>query len=468
MNKTIKGLTIDKPARKASTNLAMMADIIKGVNAVLNPGKPEIDWFAPDPAAKAAIHIKNGRYEKSLSQDEILYGGEIDGQNLRDIKVTAYKGTEGGIYAEGSASNVTVDGAYISTAGDGSGIGGPSSGAAVKYGANMTLKNAVINTSGRTRYSTAAEENSTLRVYDSVIWSHGMAFGDEIPEPTELMSTPPPALEIKGNTRTHCTMSNSQSYFYNTKIICDGWAALSTESSEGYVYLEANDCDIVCTKSGYGAYSDPGCHDVFNNCRIDTSCMMGIIAGNSDMTFNNCTAKCGSYFGLMHCVNGWQEEVAEAMVTGGKIRTKAEAFLVKSHNVLIDLHDVDIKSAKGILVKTIVNDDPCATKVTEPVYGVNIKMKDMSVEGDLIHLDTDRAMWAELAATLIKGKMENVTLAMDTGSKWIATADSNVIMIADINPAQIDAPEGVTIKAVASETAEYTLASGGKLIVTEK
>ena len=57
---------------------------------------------------------------------------------------------------------------------------------------------------------------------------------------------------------------------------------------------------------------------------------------------------------------------------------------------------------------------------------------------------------------------------MDTGSKWIATADSNVIMIADINPAQIDAPEGVTIKAVASETAEYTLASGGKLIVTEK
>ena len=113
MNKTIKGLTIDKPARKASTNLAMMADIIKGVNAVLNPGKPEIDWFAPDPAAKAAIHIKNGRYEKSLSQDEILYGGEIDGQNLRDIKVTAYKGTEGGIYAEGSVSNVTVDGAYI-------------------------------------------------------------------------------------------------------------------------------------------------------------------------------------------------------------------------------------------------------------------------------------------------------------------------------------------------------------------
>lgn len=468
MNTKVKGTTIEKPARREATNLAMMSDIVKSVNAVLNPGKPEINWFAPDPMAKAAIHIKDGKLEESLSNAEVLFGGEIDGQNLKDIKVVAYEGTEGGIYAEGPGSNVTVDGAYISTAGNGSGIGGPSSGAAVKFGANMTLKNVVIDTNGRTRYSTAAEENSTLKVYDSVIWSHGMPFGDTIPQPTELMSTPPPALEIKGNTRTHCTMSNSQSYFYNTKIICDGWAALSTESSEGFVYLEANDCDIICTKSGYGAYSDPGCHDVFNHCYIDTSCMMGIVAGNSDMTFNNCTAKCGSYFGLMHCVNGWQEEVAEIEVNGGEIRTKDVAFLVKSHNALIDLCEADIKSEKGVLVKTILNDDPCATKVTGAVYGINVKMRDMNIEGDLLHGDADRTMWVELSSTLIKGKMENVTLAMDTGSKWIATADSNITLITDINPAQIDAPKGVTIKAIACESAEYTLASGGRLVITGK
>ena len=468
MNKTIKGMRMEKPARKESSNMLMMTDIIKGVNAVLNPGKPEINWFAPDPEAKAAIHIRDGRIDKSLSNSKALYGGTIDDQNLKNVKVVAYDGRDGGIYAEGPGSKVTVDGAYISTAGNGSGIGGPSSGAAVKRGASMTLKNAVINTSGRTRYSTAAEENATLRVYNSVIWSHGMPFGDEIPEPTELMSTPPPALEIKGNTRTHCTMSNSQSYFYNTKIICDGWAALSTESSEGFVYLEANDCDIICTKSGYGAYSDPGCHDVFNNCYIDTSCMMGIVAGNSDMTFNNCKAECGAYFGLMHCVNGWQEEVAEMIINGGEIHTAAEAFLIKSHNALIDLKNTNIQSGKGILVKTIINDDPCTTKVTEDVYGVNVRMKDMEIEGDLIHGDSERTMWVELTSTLIKGKMENVTLAMNTGSKWVATADSSITLITDINTAQIDAPEGVTITAIASETAEYTLASGGKFVVTEK
>ena len=123
----------------------------------------------------------------------------------------------------------------------------------------------------------------------------------------------------------------------------------STESSERYVYLEANDCDIVCTKSGYGAYSDPGCHDYFNDCNFDMSCMAAIVAGNSDMTFNDCTAECGSYFALTHCVNGWQEEVADITVTGGDIHTKKECVLVKSHNMMLDLCDVNISSDKGIL-----------------------------------------------------------------------------------------------------------------------
>jgi len=466
MNKNIKGLSLNKPSRKESTNMLMMTDIIEGVNAVLNPGKPKINWFAPDPKAVAAVHIKNGKYDRASSNSKVLYGGEVSDDELKDIKVVAYEGTEGGIYAEGAGSNVTVDGACISTAGDGSGIGGPSSGVAVKFGANLTLKNAVIDTTGRTRYSTAAEEHSVLRVYDSVIWSHGLPYGDNIPAPTALMSTPPPPLEIEGNTRTHCTMSNSQSYFYNSKIICDGWAALSTESSEGFVYLEANDCDIICTKSGYGAYADPGCHDYFNGCFIDTSCMMAICAGNSDMTFNDCTAKCGTYFGLMHCVNGWQEEVGEINITGGKIETGKEGFLIKSHNALINMDSVEFKSGNDVLVKTIVNDDPCATKVTEDVFGVNVNMKAMDVDGDLIHDDYKaRRMWVKLEDTTIKGKMKNVTLNMDQGSKWIATGNSNVTFVNDVNPAQIDAPKGVTIKAEAAEAAEYTLSSGGKLVV---
>jgi hypothetical protein len=197
--------------------------------------------------------------------------------------------------------------------------------------------------------------------------------------------------------------------------------------------------------------------------------MMAICAGNSDMTFTDCEAKCGTYFGLMHCVNGWQEEVGAISVTGGSISCGQEAFLIKSHNAQIDLTDVDLKSGKDVIVHTIVNDDPCATKVTEPPYGVNVNLTDMNVTGDLIHDDNkERDMWVSLKSTTLIGKMKNVMLSMDGGSKWIASKNSNVTFTSDVNPAQIDAPKGITIKAIASENAEYTLASGGKLIVKTK
>lgn len=461
--KQICGRYLDKPARKPSVNMLTMADIITGVNAILNPSKEPVNWFAPAADAVAAVHVKDGK--AAIDNPAVLYGGEVSDREASGLKVVAYDGREGGVYAEGAATDVTVDGAYISLAGDGEGIGGPSSAAAAKYGAKLTLHDAVINTAGRTRYSTAAEEGSVLKVYDSVIWSHGIPYGENIPAPDALMSTPPPPLEIEGNTRTHCTMSNSQSFFYRSKIICDGWAALSTESSEGYVYLEANDCDIVCTKNGYGAYADPGCHDVFNRCNLDMARMAAILAGNCDMTFTDCAADCGTYFVLMHCVNGWQEEVADVTVTGGTIRTKKEAFLVKSHNALIDLKEVDIASEAGVLVRTIVNDDPCATKVTEPPYGVNVRMTGMSVSGDLLHEDATRDMWVELKSTTLTGAIKGANLSMDPGSKWTATADSDVTLLTSVDPAQIDAPAGVTVTVQGVEAAEYTLAGGGRLVV---
>ncbi|MBR5490464.1 MAG: hypothetical protein IKV79_04250, partial [Oscillospiraceae bacterium] len=441
--KKVIGRVVEKPEREPSLNMLTMADIITGVNAVLNPGKPPIDWFAPAKDAVAAVHVKDGK--ATVDNPAVMYDGSVSDSEVRNLKVVAYNGNEGGIYAEGAATDVTLDGAYISLAGDGEGIGGPASGAAAKYGAKLTIRDAIITTTGRTKYSTAAEEGSVLKVYDSVIWSHGIPYGENIPAPTALMSTPPPPLEIEGNTRTHCTMSNSQSYFYNSKIICDGWAALSTESSEGYVYLEANDCDIVCTKNGYGAYSDPGCHDVFNRCNLEMARMAAIVAGNSDMTFTDCEAKCGSYFALMHCVNGWQQEVSELTITGGTIRTKKEAILIKSHNALIDMEGVDIASEKGILVHSIVNDDPCTTPVDHPPFGVNVSFEDMSLEGDLIHEDPIRDMWVSLKSTLITGAIKGATLSMDKGSKWIATADSDITLLTDLDPAQIDAAEGITV-----------------------
>ena len=189
--KTVKGRMLDKPARRECKNMLSMAEIITNVNAILNPGQEPVNWFAPAGDAVAAVHVKDGVYRSDLSNETVLYGGSVSDKECRDIKVVAYKGNEGGIYAEGKGTDVTVERAYISLEGEGCGIGGPASGAAAKYGASLTLKDVVINTTGRTKYATAAEENSVLKVYDSVIWSHGIPYGDEYERPKALMSSPP-------------------------------------------------------------------------------------------------------------------------------------------------------------------------------------------------------------------------------------------------------------------------------------
>lgn len=58
----IKGKPLAKQARRECKNMLSMADIITGVNAILNPGKEPIDWFAPSEDAVAAVHIKDGAY----------------------------------------------------------------------------------------------------------------------------------------------------------------------------------------------------------------------------------------------------------------------------------------------------------------------------------------------------------------------------------------------------------------------
>ncbi len=461
----LKAKCVVKPEREPSMLSITLDEIVQAVNAGLNPGNPIINWFAGDPDAVAAVTVKDG--EAAITNEAVKYGGTVDGQTISDLKVIAYKTPEGGVYADGVATDATLENAVIYCEGDGKGVGGPDTAVSVRNGANLTIRNAVIDTIGKNRFCTTAEYGSKLRVYDSILWAHGIPYGEDYAPVTGLMATPPPALEIGGNSRTHCTMTNSYSYFYNSKIICDGWAALSTEGAEGFVYLEANDCDVICTKSGYGAYADPDCHDYFNRCNFDIAAMAAIIAGEADMTFNDCDVKCGTYFVLFHNVNGVPEEVGTMTVNGGSIVSEKEFALVKSQNTILDLNGVEVKAGNGVLIRTIVNDDPCRTIPNDHPYGNNVILTDMNVTGDCIHGDPERQMWIELNSTILNGAIVNANLSMDIGSKWYATADSTVTLTADVYVNQIDAPAGVTINAIGGAAGEYDLPSGGKLIITE-
>ena len=416
------------------------------------------------PKMTPSIHVKDGKVVSEASP--FVYGGEITDTTAEDLRIVSYDGSVGGIYAEGPGTNYTVDGAVISLSGDGQGLGEKSAGAGVSDHATLTLNDCLIDTWGLSRTSTSASGGSVLKVYDSVIASHGSPYGDDAPEGSPKGQNPPAPMEIQGNNRTHCTVQNSYSYFYNSLITCDGWAALSTDASNGFVYLEANDCKVVSTKSGYGAYADWGCHDVFRSCKFDVNNMAAIIAGEASVEFEDSDLKCGTYLALMHCVMGRHTEVGELTLKDCAVRTGKTAVEVHGQNVVVSMENCSVETG-GALMRTCKNEDPNASRVNgRPCPGDELHLKDMTVTGDILHEDPERSCRVYLSSTCLTGRIRNAALIMDMGSRWYATADSDVVLGGDVEVAQIDAPEGVTVTALAAEGAgEYTLSSGGRLIV---
>lgn len=433
------------------------------------PGMPE-SW--PE---FAAVEVKNG---KLMHRADVI-SGEITDTDAKDVTLNLNRKDMGGIYVSGAGSDYTVEHANIRISGEGQGLGGKLSGAAVEDHATLTLKDCRIHMDGKLRCATSAGDNSVLKVYDSMLVSHGDPWNVEEKEVTWVigpgMSKPPVFLEIEGNMRTHCTVQDSESYFYNSTIIADSWAALSTDAAGDRVYLEANDCNVITTRSGYGTYADTGCYCVLNGCNLDVQNMAAIVAGESGVKLNHCTGKCGSYIVLNHVVGGGPgggifTQVSDIAITGGKYQCDDVAVICKSCNADILLDGAEIHSKAGVLVKSRVNDDPCAPNPQgREVYGIHVTVKNMDTEHSILHEDPNRRMTLNLENTRLSGAITGgVLFHMDENSRWTATGDSSVVFHGDVYLGALDALTGVTIQAVGGEAMEKVLSSGGVLKVVKE
>ena len=461
----IKGKIVKSNLQEHAQIRMKKDELVVAVNAAINPGGKIFDWFAGYEDAKAAIEVRNGEVE--IGNEDILMGCGIDGQTISDLKVVGYEGKDGGVYCEGPETSVVIEDAYINLEGQGKGLGGPDTGVSVRKGATAVIKNAVINTYGRSRFCTTAEEGSRLYVYDSVLWSHGQPWGEGYEPITEPMATPPVSLMIEGNSRAHCTMTNSWSYFFDSKIICDGWGALSTEGAEGFLYLEANDCDIIVTRRGYGTYADPDCHLYFNRCHFDVADMTILLAGKSDAHFDDCDCENGSFFALIHNVNGMPEEVGEMEVKNSRIYCGKEVLLCRSENADMHFYRTEMTSDIGVILRSEINDDPAHTLPNDHPFGIRAAFEECKLEGDILHEDPERDMFLDFKRVHLTGAIKGAALNMDVRSYWYATSDSEVTFTGEVLLNQLDAPEGVVIRAKGAQAGEYTLFSGGKVVVTE-
>lgn len=421
--------------------------------------------------SSAAVYVKDGKYLGDKSTSTAVSSGLVSADESTDIKISSNTESFNGLYVTGSKSNYTLKNSNIELSGNGSNdFAGIGAGAMVNGGGSLILKNANITTNGCIRSAAVSTDHSILKVYDSTLISNGGTLPSSyVTKIGPGMMEPPAGLGITGTSRTCLTMNNSKSYFYNSTIIADGWGALSTDSAGGYVYLEANNCDIKTVKGGYGAYADNGCHDVFNNCYFNSTDMAAIMAGENDISFKNTDAICGTYFVMMHCVMGTTSDKGTLNITGGKINTNDAVVLVKSDNADITIDGANITSQNDTLIKSIINPDPYRTKVSdgEKVYGIKSTLKNMTLHGNILHEDTERTMSLTFMSTSLTGKIENASIYLDPESKWTATENSNVTLAGSFDVSKIDAKSGVTITATAGEgctlKGTYKLASGGTL-----
>lgn len=453
----IKGFTIHKPERP-----------------VYVPFHPAGGDGGEEPETQASfptVQVVDGKLDAAGSVLDSLCSGQVTDTEANDVKIALDGGNKGGFYITGATTEYTIRDSEITLSGDGFGLGGPISGAAVDNKAKLTLENVRINTEGKLRLATSVAHEATLIVRDSFLVAHGAPWPAGEEQKTFVMGPgmcmPPWPLEIDGNTRTHCNISGGKSYFYDSMILADNWAALSTDGG-GALFLEANDCTVLTTKSGYCTYADTGSLVILNRCHMDVANMGAIVAGESRCNLNQCTGKCGTYGAMIHCVGDSRTQVTTCSFRDSSLRCGSESILVKSCNAEITVQNCKLSSRKGVFLATKVNDDPCAyhpTTEEEPAYGVHVHLIDQTVDQAICHGDTERSCYISLThSTLRCGITGNPTVCFDGDSTWYAERDSEITLEGEVAVCQLDAPVGVTVTVHAEQALEpVTLKSGGSL-----
>lgn len=368
----------------------------------------------------AAAFIKDGELQAS-SQLDAFSEGSVTATELNGVALETDTPKFNGLIVFGEESDVTVNGGTMSFGGVGEndflGIG---AGALVAEG-KVTLRDVTISTAGATASATVATDNSVLEVYDSTLIASGGPLPEGyVPVIGPGMMEPPAPLEISGTARTHITMKDSKSYFYNTRIEADGWGALSTDAAGKESYLEFNDGTVIVRNSGYGAYSDFGANVVINRSQMDVATYGIVIAGPAEASFNEVRGSSDRNLAMIHSVMGNPAEIGELYISGGEFTSAEELIQVKSANATIEIDGARLVSESGVLIHVKKNEDPFATVVGDySPPGVKLVLSNGAYFGDVIDTDPERALTVSLVNASLTGTVTGAEIELDSQSELI-------------------------------------------------
>lgn len=397
--------------------------------------------------------------------------GVISETEARNIRFTTDAKFINGIVVKGN-SEYTISDSYFKL--DGQGVNDFAAiGAAVMAddNAELTVKDSYIETNGVIRPCTAVCGNATLRVENCrVIGNSGPLpeyYDPEHPIMGPGMMEPPAGLFLGGTIRTHLSVGTTKTYYKDSLIDSDSWAALSTDNGRD-LYLQADNCDVIVRRVGYGVYSDGGCNVVLNDCRFNVATHGAILAGDMTAKFKGCQMRAGKYDFMAHDLSGGADSAAPLEIRESNCYAEEACLYIKSHNLHVDIENSTLVSPK-YAVHAIVNDDSDARIMPQDCipYGNKLYMKGSTIEGDIVNEDV-REMSIVLDNTKVTGAIVGAYVKL-MDSQWYATKDSSVALVDAVSADGIDAPAGVIITAVAASgttlSGSYDLPSGGKLVV---
>ena len=325
----------------------------------------------------------------------------------------------------------------------------------------LYIQNAYMEVAGARRMTVAAHDTATLILNDSVVVSTGGTEGS-VDTNQKLL--------VGGITRTNFSEGATTTYYFNSKCITDGWAAMSTDSAKNPgLWFYSYNSDGISYWGGYGTYADTSCHDYFYASRLYGEDMAVIISNNGEvyayagsdtpddvLQYNTgATSDAGSEFwGGRNCFEIHAPNMNHASNNPGSAKSQKTAlvvikdslvgvdkdlentvdgldfaekygeaygeyvdfidgavFLIKSTCVDITLDNAEVVSPNGIIMMTVVNNDdtPYTLASGDVAEGKQdlLKLTNGTYEGDVLHYDYMRPVVIEI-----------------TDAEWTGTAET--------------------------------------------
>jgi len=341
-----------------------------------------------------------------------------------------------------------------------------SSGIDADNNALVHLDNVYMQVDGAQRYVDSTFADAKKIINDSYLVSTGDAtrFTDDITLPFSNA-----ALLIDGAARTNFSINNSDTYYFNSTVIAEGWAALSTDACSD-LNLYAYNTTAKAINGGYATYADFNCHvQLFGSdleaaeigAIISKSGLLTVLDGQSassdilvynkgDTTTAGSVIRGGRNAIMIHApdmrgeglpavdygyitVKNSTLTTSKQLVTtfdyqqyGDAIQsyvdyTSGDLILVKSTSGDIKLENATLNSYNGVLVRTILNSDRMGNFIAAGdnekrtaegeliVKPLSISLKDMSTQGDILHQDYQRNMELTLASASLIGQISQTS-----------------------------------------------------------